>query len=89
MNPFYLLLFSFLAVSFSLILIQKEMRIWEKFCLLINPALLVLVLVYLELVKLDPYTPIDSPAAHHNENSSPSSDTTVRDALYPLTTSDV
>lgn len=47
MNPFFLLLFCFLAVSFSLILVQKEMRIWEKFCLLVNPALLVLVLVML------------------------------------------
>ena len=53
MNPFYLLLFSFLAVSFSLILIQKEMRIWEKFCLLINPALLVLVLVMLMTKTLE------------------------------------
>lgn len=47
MNPFYLLLFCFLAISFSLILIQRDMRIWEKFCLLINPALLVLALVML------------------------------------------
>lgn len=53
MNPFYLLLFSFLAVSFSLILIQKDMRIWEKFCLLINPALLVLVLVMLMTKTLE------------------------------------
>lgn len=49
----FLLLFSFLAVSFSLILIQKDMRFWEKFCLLINPALLVLVVVMLMSISLE------------------------------------
>lgn len=53
MNPFFLLLFCFLAVSFALILVQKDMRFWEKFCLLINPALLVLVLVMLMTKTLE------------------------------------
>lgn len=46
MNPLLLFLFCFLAVSFYLILIQQELTKWQKFSLVLNPALLALVVLF-------------------------------------------
>ena len=42
MNPLMLFLFCFLAISFALILVQKDLTKWQKFSLVANPALLAL-----------------------------------------------
>ena len=47
MNPLMLFLFCFLAVSFALILVQKDLTKWQKFSLVANPALLALCVVLL------------------------------------------
>ena len=47
MNPLLLFLFCFLAISFSLILIQKDLSKWQKFSLVMNPALLALCILIL------------------------------------------
>lgn len=47
MNPLLLFLFCFLAISFSLILIQKDLTKWQKFSLILNPALLSLCIMVL------------------------------------------
>lgn len=47
MNPLTLFLFSFLAVAFALILIQKDLTGWQKFSLILNPALLALCVLVL------------------------------------------
>ncbi len=54
MNPLLLFLFCFLAVSFSLILIRKDFSKWQKFSLILNPALLALcVLILISKSQLD------------------------------------
>lgn len=54
MNPLMLFLFCFLAISFSLILIQKDLTKWQKFSLIANPALLALcILLLLEKSRND------------------------------------
>lgn len=47
MNPLLLFLFCFLGISFSLILIQKDLTKWQKFSLILNPALLSLCILVL------------------------------------------
>ena len=47
MNPLMLFLFCFLAISFALILVQKDLTKWQKFSLVANPALLALCVVLL------------------------------------------
>ena len=54
MNPLMLFLFCFLAISFSLILVQKDLTKWQKLSLIANPALLALcVLLLMEKSKND------------------------------------
>lgn len=47
MNPLILFLFCFLAISFALILVQKDLTKWQKFSLILNPALLSLCVLVL------------------------------------------
>lgn len=47
MNSLMLFLFCFLAVAFSLILIQKDLTKWQKFSLVLNPAVLALCIMVL------------------------------------------
>lgn len=47
MNALFLFLFCFLGISFSLILIQRDLTKWQKFSLVLNPALLALCILIL------------------------------------------
>lgn len=47
MNPLMLFLFSFLAICFALVLIQRDLTRWQKFSLIINPALMSLIILLL------------------------------------------
>ncbi|MBQ7400715.1 MAG: hypothetical protein IJW07_01610 [Lentisphaeria bacterium] len=54
MNPLLLFLFCFLAISFSLILVQRDLSKWQKFSLVLNPALLALcVLILISKSQID------------------------------------
>ena len=47
MNALFLFLFCSLGISFSLILIQRDLTKWQKFSLVLNPALLALCILIL------------------------------------------
>lgn len=47
MNALFLFLFCFLGISFSLLLIQRDLTKWQKFSLVLNPALLALCILIL------------------------------------------
>ncbi len=47
MNPVHLFIFMFLTVCFFLIFVQRDLTVWQKISLLINPALLAVCILIL------------------------------------------